>query len=403
MNFDRVKLYFISFNLYNFSNGLLSAFLNLFVLATASLEAVVFFNIFFYAGLEISYFATAYALDYMEPKDMYIIGDVIRAATLAMLILAAYLVSNVIIFGLLYGVSIGTFWLGNNILISDVSKGVDRRDFVYKNSIIGGVVGFIAPVLAGFMIEYSQFSGPLRFVYDFIAAIIVLLASAYVMHISKLSRSSKPIKFKFSDSIIKDKGYTNFKIYTFFWQMFAIPFGIILPVYVQIVTNSYVITGLYVSALVIVGIFSNYLAKLRYKYWEKFTKAGVVIMILSGSLLFIPQINPLVSIFLYSVVYTIFSTALNNQASTNLLEVIDSSAKDRMYFWINREYYITGGRAVSLALMAIIMVYFPNINLLVYLIPVMGLYCITYLKVSIRSDSKKKVIVPLNNGLVTKS
>ena len=82
MNLNRVRLYYISFNLYNFSTGMIGVFLNLFILATASLLSVIYFNIFFYAGLELLYFATVYTLDYLGPKDLYILGAAIRAFTI---------------------------------------------------------------------------------------------------------------------------------------------------------------------------------------------------------------------------------------------------------------------------------------------------------------------------------
>ncbi len=391
MNLDKVKLYFISFNLYNFSGGLLSVFLNLFILATVSLAAVIYFNIFYYAGLELSYFATVYALGRFKPKDLYIIGTIIRAATIGMLVLSASMVSNVIIFGFAYGASIGTFWLGNNIITSDISKGTNRRSFVNNNNVIGNIVGFVAPALAGVMIQYSQFAGPLRFIYDFIAAIVVLLACAYVMYFSKLGNPTRPMRLGFRDSAINELGYNDFKWYNFFWNIFYLPFSIILPIYLLLLTNNYVITGLYASLLVLVSLFANYLAALKQRYWRRFMRLGIVTSMGLGLTLLVPQvINPVFSIFFFSVTFTIFSTPLNNQASSNLLEQIDRSAKDRIYFWINREYYISAGRAVTLALMAIVLYFSPNnIVYLVYIVPIATLYSLTYFNVAGRAEERK--------------
>ncbi len=157
MDIDRIKLYYISFNMYIFSRGLVSVFINLFVLVASSLLGVIYFNLMYFTGLEISYFGCAYFLDRTDPKQLYITGVVTRALTLILILATASVVSNILFFGLLYGISIGTFWLGNNILTSDISKGTDRVGFVYRNSAIEGMVSFAAPILAGI----STLPGPI--------------------------------------------------------------------------------------------------------------------------------------------------------------------------------------------------------------------------------------------------
>ena len=149
MDFNKVKLYYISYNFYTFSAGLIGLFINLFVLVTSSLLGVIYFNIVYYIGLEIALFGCSYLIAYVDPKDLYIAGNIIRSITLLVLLAAANFVSNIFLFGILYGISIGTFWLGNNILTSDISRGIDRRQFVYRNNLISSVASFIAPAAGG--------------------------------------------------------------------------------------------------------------------------------------------------------------------------------------------------------------------------------------------------------------
>ncbi len=384
MDVDRVWIYYISFNLYNFSTGLVGIFLNLFVLATSSLLGVIYFNIFYYGSLELSYFATIYALDYFSPKDLYVAGSVIRAFTLLFILFAALFVSNILAFGFLYGVSIGTFWLGNNIIMSDISKGVDRNEFSLRVNAIGNAVNLVAPTAAGIIIEYSQFTGPLRFGYDFIAAAIILLAAAYLLHQVKFPKEEKVIKFRPHKSIISHSNYRYFKLYYMFWCMFSIPFSIILPIYVFFITKSYVITGIYGSVTLLIALFSTYLIKMGSKYWKLFLNIAIASSIIISILLFIPSSRYSLSIiFIYTIIYTIFSTPLQVQATANFLDMIDRSKIDRIHFWINREYYITAGRTVAFAAIALTLIYFKSdIVYSIYLIPPMSLYLLTCAKTS---------------------
>lgn len=388
MNMGKVRMYYLSFNLYNFSAGLIAVFLNLFVLATASLLGVIYFNIVYFAGLEIFYFASVYALDYLDPKDLYIIGSVIRAITLILIMIAALFVSNILVFGFAYGASIGTFWLGNNILVSDVSKEIDRKDFVLKLSVIGDAVSIIAPIAAGIMIQYSQFAGPLRFAYDFVAGAIVLGASAYTLSIVKFPKEQKAVKFRLGNSALKHESYGHFKIYFFLNQICTIPFSIILPIYVFLVTNSYVITGIYGSMILLLSLFANYLTKISPSKWDAFLKLGIVASILSSILLFFPSyINGLAAVFIFTIIYTIFSTPLQNQAYSNFIEMIDKSKINRIHFWINREYYITAGRAVLFTVMALVLIYSQSSILYsIYLIPVFTLSILACLKSSTKRN-----------------
>ena len=391
MDLDKVKSYYISYNLYSFSSGLVGVFMNLFLLATVSLAGVIEFNILYFTGLALAMFGCAYTLPRINPKELYIAGALIRAVTLIFLIAAAGLVSNILVFGLLYGVSIGTFWLGNNILTSDISKNIDRREFIYRNNLISSIVSLAAPTLAGIMIEYSQFSGPLRFIYDFLAAFIFLLASAYVLYSTKLPQPSRPIKFSLKDLRIKHNEYKNYKQYFFLSQLFYMPFSILLPIYIFEITKSYTIAGIYASSLLFVAVFANYITKVSNRNWSATAKVLVAAFIVSSLLLLDHSlVSPVFAIFSFALIYTISSTPLNIQALSNFLEVIDRGSKDRIHFWLNREFYIYTGRLSSLVIILAFLLFFPEYSMyILYAFPIIALYSITYLKVSKRAEVKQ--------------
>ncbi len=390
MKLDRASLYYISYNLNIFSGGLVTLFINLFVLATSSLLGVILFNILYYTGLEIALFGCAYGVTRVDPKDFYIVGNLIRAITLISLLAAASLISNILVFGLLYGISIGTFWLGNNILSSDISAGIDRRGFVYRNNLIGSVVSFIAPTLAGLMIEYAPYTGSLKFAYDFAAACVMLIASAYVISLVKMQKADRPLNFSMRHIRIKHDGYWIYKANFFLSQVFYIPYSILLPIYVFEITRSYTLTGVYGSLLLFVAIFANYLGRVRTAAWRNISRILVAGAVGSSLLLLAPGIiSPLLAIFAFSVVFTLAYTPFNNQVTSNFMELIDRGSKNRVYYWLNREFYLYVGRFASLAAVALLLFESPsNATYVLYGFPLTVLYCLTYLKAAERITDK---------------
>ncbi len=392
MNLDKIRLYYFSFNMYGFSNSLVAVFINLFVLSTSSIMGVVYFNILFYLGITVAVFGCAYLLSVFEPRDLFSYGAVIRAMMLIAILAAAGITSNVPLFGLLYGVSMGMFWLGNNVLTSDITKGADRKAFVYKNNMITSIVSFVAPTIAGVLIEYSQFVGPMKFIYDFAAACVLLIASAGIMRMAKLPHPVKPKKFSIIDSRINSEGYRNYKIYFLAGQMFNVPFILILPLYVFKLTGNYAIAGVYGSYTLLIAIVANYLSNTSDMRWDRLMKVLITGTVASALLFIMPGvINQLVAVFVFAGMYIMASTPLNNQASANFLELIDRDTKDRIHFWINREFYLSSGRFIILLVLAGILFWFGNnIAYLLYVFPVMALYSVIYFSVSARKGSARE-------------
>ena len=158
-------------------------------------------------------------------------------------------------------------------------------------------------------------------------------------------------------------------------------------------TGSYAVAGAYASALLFISIFASYLSKIE-GHWDKSVKIYIAVLISSSLLLLTPQLfSPLFAVYLFSAAFTIATTPLNNQVTSNFIELTDSSERDRMHFWINREIYIYAGRASILIGLALILLYFPNnMKVLVYTIPLLAAYSLIYLKVALKNPKRVGVM-----------
>ncbi len=399
-----LKWYYASFNLFVFSQGLIGAFLNLFFFANDSYVSVLYFQLFVIIGVTLAFIGSGYLLRSIKPKDLYAAGEIARVVILISLVAAAGFISNLFFFGILYGISGGLFWSGNNIITYDVTEKMDRNAFISFNNIASGVATFAAPFMAGVLIQFSLLRGPLRFLWDFAAAGAILGLSAVT--IRRIGRADGEVlpSFSFRDTIIKGRSmYQKFKAYFFLSQIFAIPFLIILPIYVFQITGSYLIAGIFTSYMVLASVASNFIFRNGARRWDLFMRIAVLAIMLSSITLLMPKIiQPPWNAFLFTGLYTFFSTPLNNKAALNFYKLIDSNRDiNRVFFWINREYYINIARALVVLLMFALLFVFRVSSLgLLLMLPFLTPYALIFLKVS--HDGIPMKGISLIRGIVQK-
>ena len=181
IRFGTVESYFLSYNLYAFGSGLVGVFLNLFFLSNYSFLAVLYFQITTYAVELAAYLLSSFLLPRWRAKRLYVLGLALSVFVLADLLAAGRMVSNAFLFGGLWGAAMGVFFAGNNPMMHDITRNSNRTPFVATNSFLTGVVTLIAPTAAGALIQFSGFSGVLRYVWDFAVTAVFLLLSAIVI------------------------------------------------------------------------------------------------------------------------------------------------------------------------------------------------------------------------------
>jgi MFS family permease len=377
-----VASYFLSYNLYAFGTGLVAVFLNLFFLSNYSFLAVLYFQITTYATELTAYLLSSYFLPRWRPKRLYVLGLALSAFVVVDLLVASRMVSSAFFFGALWGTAMGVFFAGNNPMMHDITRKSDRTPFVATNGFLTGVVTLIAPASAGALIQFSSFTGALRYLWDFALTAVLLLVSALVI-LRTRGETDRP-KRDPGGAARRRPGseFARFRVYFATWQLLAIPVGIVLPIYVFEVTGSYVVTGFFASYTILVSIVANLGWRKGFHRESRFPLYAVLAIVASSALLLV-RWDPPLDAFAFVGVYTLLSTPLNNMVTVDFMDLIDRSGDlDRVQVWADREFYLGVGRAVVLGATIAISTYLIRNSMdLILILPVLSLCAVSYLGV----------------------
>ena len=377
-----VASYFLSYNLYAFATGLVGVFLNLFFFSNYSFLAVLYFQITTYLTELTAYLLSSYLLPNWRPKRLYVLGLGVSAFVVIDMLAASRYVSSAFFFGALWGTAAGVFWAGNNPMMHDITRNANRTPFVATNGFLTGVVTLAAPVSAGVLVQFSNFTGVLRYVWDFSITAAFLLASALVI-LRTRGETDRAMRNP-SDTARGRPGreFARFRVFFVSSQLFAIPVGIILPIYVFQVTGSYVVTGFFASYTILVSIAANIGWRNGFRRDSRFVLFATVAIIASSVLLLVQWAPPL-DAFAFVGVYTLLSTPLANMVMVEFMDLIDRSGSlDRTRVWADREFHLGVGRAAVLGATIVIATYVIRNSIdLIFILPFLSLYAVSYLAV----------------------
>jgi len=372
--------YFLSYNLYAFAIGLVGVFLNLFFLSNYNFLTVLYFQIATYAALMGAYLLSTFLLPGWRSKHLYVLGLGLSAFVLIDMLAASRIISNAFFFGFLWGAATGVFWAGNNPMMHDITRNSQRSPFVATNGFITGVVTLAAPSAAGALIQFSGLTGVLRYLWDFAITAVFLLASAYVI-LRTRGETDRTMRDP-NDAFRRPPGrdFARFRIYFVASQLFVIPVGIILPIYVFQVTGSYVVTGFFASYMVLVSIAANLWWRNGFRLEGRFALRAVLAIMASTVLLIVRWVPPL-DAFAFAGVYVLFSTPLSNMAMVEFMDHIDRNhAVDRTRAWADREFCLGVGRVAVLGLTIAVSTYIiQNSMNLILILPLLSLGALSYL------------------------
>jgi len=361
-------------------SGLVGVFLNLFFLANDSYFAVLVFQGATYLAALVAYLLAGYALLRLRPQYLYLAGLLLFALVLVDLLAASGPLSNALLFGVLWGAATGVFYGGNNPMMHDITRSANRTSFVAVNNLLTGLVGLVAPVAAGALIQFSTYRGPERYLWDFVVTGAFFLAAAIVV---RRVRYEAPRPGRYSlRAAFHGPGpkYRRFQLVFAVSQMFSIPFGIILPIYVFQRTGSYLLTGAFASYVVLLSVVANLVFRHGFRREGRFAAVAVV-GIVASSLILVTGWDPPWDAFAFAGVYTVLATPLNNRVMVQFMEWIDAGpGVDRALAWSNRELYLGIGRITILGVMLAFSGYLLRRPAdLVLLLPLLSLYAVAYL------------------------
>ncbi len=345
--FSDPVLYYMSYGLFSFSNGLFNIFVNIMFFSDHNIINVIEFQISMQFTQLLLFIISTYFIKYISAKFLYSSGAILRSLVIASLFLNNFLSSNAILFGFLYGIPSGIFWAGNATFTLQISRKTKRFKFLSVNSALSGITSLIAPLAGGFLIAYSSYAGIYKYFNDFILSSILLIFTG----ISALFINSSGEKggiFKISETEISENNYNVFRLFFFSSYIMSIIMSTVLPVYIFLISNSYIIAGLYGTIIAVTSLISNSMAPFLYYRIKKFVLIAFSVIIFASFTFIFKNIDNIFIIFIASSSIMFFLTPLSNLGMTEFMHYLDQFNVTRQY-WINREYYIVAGRLISLS------------------------------------------------------
>ncbi len=377
-----IRRYYLSFNLNVFAMGLVGVFINLYFFSTGSYVDVIYYQIFAYLFTFVAFALSGYLMNRYRPNRVYMLGSALFIFLLIDLLSSTGFLSSAIVFGAAWGVAIGMFYAGNNVIMFDITERANRTNFVATNNALGGLARFFAPIIAGALIEFSALPGTQKFFWDFAITAVFLLLSIYFI-IKVRDNDGYNLNYSLKKDIIRGRdSHIKFSAYFALDALFVKAFGIILPIYVFQITRSYLIAGIFAGFIILLGMVTNFVFRKGFRADGPFVNIAVPGMIISSLVLLFPSvISSLAAAFVFGGLYTIFSTPLDNAVLVNYMKFLDKNRDiNREMFWVNREFYLMMGRMAVLLPMLLIAFFLTNTMDFVFIIPVLSLYAPIYYK-----------------------
>jgi MFS family permease len=352
-----ITKYIVSYNSFNFANGLAGSFLNILFFSAGNLATVIEYQLAYQISQLLSFILSGIMANYIQTKFIYSLSSPLRAVSLIGSVLIGGIFMNQFFFGLIYGISSGLFWAGNAIISMEVSRGKDRLAFLSFNSTVAYISSLVSPIIGGVALEITPFTGTMRYVAVFAATAALLVYSGASGLLLNVTEREHP-KIKFLDSIRANKLIKwQYKSYFYFSSFYGLALSIILPVYIFKITGSYTIVGMLVASMAASSALGNILTPrllnrksnslLPYMY-------SVVIMLVST--VFIGNLNmPIAVLFLAGDVALLLTAPMNNRSMSNFMNSVDLLTTSFPY-WINREYYLLAGRYTVLITLLMVFV-----------------------------------------------
>lgn len=363
-----VRLLLFCIVLFTIGGSFLGTFLNIYLWRSLNnLEAVAFFNLFFFVGLPLGFIINGYLFKKMTYISAFQLGVLAQGVfPLIIIVLQERVFNYLAVLGLINGFSAAFYWANLNLLIHDLTSDKMRGYYTGINEVTVSIVGIVSPPLVGFVISilgqrwlrldprnsyYLSFS---------IAAFFFLMASFIAGKITgiqeKLTFSFKRISFR-----NLSKHWTNIRImsiasgfpngvFTLSWSLLAFEFfGRELEV------------GWFNGFLNVIGVIAAYLAgRLATPKRRLITIAIGTFLYFFGTVFF--GINfSIGSFYLLGMLTGFGDNFLWAVESPVLMKEIDRGylpKNQRYFYWIDRELFINLGRALGLTIFIFLANYF---------------------------------------------
>lgn len=139
---------------------------------------VILYNLGFVFGLPVGFFINGYLLKLFHIKFLYCFGLIVQGLGAALAIFSTGLtVSNIALYGLLYGVMAGLFWANRNTLDFQLSREKNRSYFFHIQVVVASILDVVMPFVVGWLLVLGEQLG----LYDVTSAYKALMVFALVL------------------------------------------------------------------------------------------------------------------------------------------------------------------------------------------------------------------------------
>ena len=375
------SIYYISYACFSFSGGLFGIFANVLFFSHDSLAQLIYYQLASQTSQLLFFIGSNYFIKYVSARTLFSIGNILRAIFIGGLLFIPLLSNSGILFGFIIGVSSGIFWGGNATFSNEISRQTSRYLFLSRNLSISGLSSLIAPTIGGFIISYSTASGIFKYYNDFFLTFIFLILSSVIALFIHMKGETGG-NLKISSTFVHEEKYNKFRLYFFSSSILSMIISTVMPVYIFYITKNYVLTGTFGTVSSSIAFVSNVMAPKLSKKMHRFSEIAILVIILASLLYYIEDFQQAFFVFLASSLIYFFLYPVTNLGMSEFMIYLDRFERSRQ-FWINREYYLTLGRVLSLSAVLWVSEAY-NISYVAYLMPIFSLSLLGYIPLLVK-------------------
>lgn len=145
-------LYSIFF--YNITGPIAGIFTNAFLLRqTQDFNLVALFNLCLFLAVPFGFYLNGILMKKFMPSSLYFLGLICEGITIASILFISQITSStIIIFGLIYGLSVGIYWANRNLLTLKTTESNNRIYFSSIETNSNTIANIFIPILLGWFI-----------------------------------------------------------------------------------------------------------------------------------------------------------------------------------------------------------------------------------------------------------
>ncbi len=261
--------------------------------------------------------------------------------------------------GLIDGIAAGFYWLPFNVLCCDFTSTNNRDTFNGLNGGLSGLAAIVGPISAGFTI--SRFSGLTGYRIVFTSTCIIFIVLVLISTVFKCGDYSGSVDFKKAFGS-NGEGWKTIRRATFFW-------GFRDSVMVFLINILAIQTLKKELTLGIIALVAALITSISYVLVQKIIKPpnrrkSILFGIIGSFFAVWPLIINISfnTLLVYAIIDAFCLPFFMVQLSSATFNVIDTheDRDKRIEYMINRDMVLNGGRAISVSMLILLLLFFKN-------------------------------------------